>query len=301
MFRRIVVAGLRILGALVLVALVVAVVAAIAFGANLYKLPGTAQNLANKPAVEQPAVEKPAVEKPAEEKPAVEQPATAKETPTDQAAAANAAAEKPAIEAAKTFNYTPGGRGYALAVTEIKPEDMNGETGWTRVVQVLNEENLSWTTLVNITIDAPEAVAKDVAHWYEAKTLSLENPSGNTTDITVTVKLTRDTIATASAAPAGCAPCDPYKDANLKGSALGLGWFVKGGNADVTVNGAPANLADGTQVTEMGKVGKLQMGYPPDFKGVYEIKIVLHPGGHVDLNEGEKLTAVDNWPVPAAR
>ncbi|MEK7165773.1 MAG: hypothetical protein AAB874_03130 [Patescibacteria group bacterium] len=165
---------------------------------------------------------------------------------------------------ATTFTYEPGGEGYAIEVEQL------GE-GWHRIRTATNGEHPAWTFLVRVNCDA-----QDVLQWHMATELSVKGPTN------CTVEIKRD-LQSDSIEP------NPYETANSKNSPLGLGWFVKGNGAHVTVDDSSRAL-DG--------IGVFQMSFPKDWDGTWTIKISVEDKGLVYLSQGERLTENDTWPLP---
>jgi hypothetical protein len=175
------------------------------------------------------------------------------------------------------FDYTPGGKNYAWpgegAVQQL-------EDGWTRIRQAANGQFLPWTFLVRITANQS---LEDVAQWDSATKLILAN-SGDS-PITIKVEIRRD-----QAAAKEC-NCDPYVQANAKQSPLGLGWFFTGNGAAVAVN-------NDSQPVNLKGLGVKQISFPKDWTGIWTLVYTIQPNGQVVLNQGERITSVDNWPLP---
>jgi hypothetical protein len=186
------------------------------------------------------------------------------------APAAFAAAPAPTATPAAdpTWHYVPGGTGYALQTQPFAD-------GWSRIKLATNQEPLPWTFFARL---APETnVPLDsFAIWDSATRLQIRGP------IKAHLELKRDLASSKTIAP------DPYVVANVKKSPLGLGWFFTG-NGKVTINGTTIDLTG---------QGVFQIAFPADWTGVWAIDLDI-PVGLVMINQGERMTDVDNWPLPA--
>lgn len=204
-----------------------------------------------------------------------------------QTATAAAASTSPASTATKVPStqtptpvpaptpFIPGGPQFA-GPDKNAVEDRGG--GWHRIRQTANLDNPAWTAEFRLTLST--GTVDGFAQWPHPMLLTLVNPTGK--DVLVTLEIRRD-----QRAPAEC-NCDPY--AQAFGSGRG-GWFIGGSNADVRVNASAPLVLTG--------LGKYQMGFPRDFQGVWKIDLVLHPGAHVEINQGvARPDASDNWPLP---
>lgn len=175
------------------------------------------------------------------------------------------------------YTYTPGGQNYAWpsegAIEEV------GSDGWTRIRQAANGEYLPWT--FNTRITAPQSLDQ-VAQWDSATKLLLTNQTSSQT-INVRVELRRDNNAASEC------NCDPYAQA-FGSNRLGGGWFFTGSNASVVVNGSEPVALRG--------LGVQQLNFPRDWNGVYVLDISIAPMGQVTINQGERRTSTDNFPLP---
>lgn len=174
----------------------------------------------------------------------------------------------------KVFTYTPGGEGFGQWATDvITPDGATQPCG--RIWQATNLENLAWTTIFcdwQVSEPAPKL------QWPHATQLTVSGWG------IVEFELWRDLAASATL------DTDPYGVANAKNSPLGLGWMVQGFNGTVCINDVCQKLEGG---------GVYQLGFPQDMKGGYRIRIVID-NGQVNFWQGERLTSVDNWPLPSA-
>lgn len=194
---------------------------------------------------------------------------TPTQTPSPTATPLPTAVVTPTIQ---VYDYTPGGEGFGKWATDVVHPDgyAQGECG--RVWQATNLENLPWVSMFcrwQVSDPTPKL------QWPHPTQLTV---SGNGT---VQFELWRDHGADSSNP-------SPYDVANVKNSPLGLGWFVQGFNAEICVNGACQKLDGG---------GVFQIGFPEDFQGHYDIVITV-TSGQANFWQGEKLTSVDNWPIP---
>ena len=194
-------------------------------------------------------------------------------TVTPATIATSAPASTAQVTASDVFTYTPGGANYVF------PEDgaleQVGTEGWTRIRRAANGQYLAWTFLVRVKCDRD---ISDNMQWDSATKLLVAGPIG------CTIEIKRDLDSSKSISP------DPYGVANSKKSPLGLGWFISGNGATVRVN-------DSDPIALKG-VGVKQMAFPADWTGTWTIEVNVLPNGQVTLNQGEKLTKVDNWPLP---
>lgn len=204
---------------------------------------------------------------------------------------------------AVTYEYTPGGTGYALGVNLITQTytvpvgiraytvtdtlRVQEEIQWTRIVRAMNEEYLPWTFLFALECDQP---VEEVAQWDSATKLKLAAPE--TADLHCVAYIRRDLYASANHAELDIEE-DPYITANAKNSPEGLGWFLEG-NGWVSV-------FDSEQV-ELGlrtpDLSVAQLAFPKNWDGYWEIHIVVPAGGLVTLAQGERLTNVDTFNLP---
>jgi hypothetical protein len=168
--------------------------------------------------------------------------------------------------------FSPGGPSFGQYATDVTmPVGATGDCG--RIWQATNGQNLAWTAVFcNWQITNPGPQMK-----WTLPTEAVISGSG-----TISFDLYRDLAASQSEHP------DPYQVANAAKSPLGLGWFFRGANGDVCVNGNCKPLSAGKT---------FQLGFPPGMTGSYAIAITLD-NGKVEFWQGEKQNSRDDWPLP---
>lgn len=172
---------------------------------------------------------------------------------------------------AEVFNYVPGGPNYTYP--EEGAVEQLGD-GWTRIRRAANGQYLPWTFHVKMTCDRP---VENQLQWDSATKLMIFG------EIECNIELRRDLESSQTTSP------DPYQVANVKQSPLGLGWFI-GGVGTISVNS--------TETIELKGPGVKQMAFPANWSGTWIIKLQVPSNGLVILNQGERLTNQDNWPLP---
>jgi len=178
--------------------------------------------------------------------------------------------------AVQTYNYVPGGPNYAWPGTGSDKGWEVLDDGWTRIRQAANGDFCPWTWLVRIGTDNFTALDQ-FAQWDSCVSLILGGP------VTATVEIQRDLVSSSKIDP------DPYVVANAKKSPLGLGWFVKGNGATVSLGG---------NSVAMNGLGVYQVPFPQDFGGVLSFEIQIAANGQVVMNQGELFTTSNTWEVP---
>lgn len=180
----------------------------------------------------------------------------------------------PVLTMTRVYSYTPGGEGFGQWANVVAPTGATGPCG--RVWQGTNLENFPWTFII-CDWKVSDTSPKLKLQWPHATQLTISG-SG-----IVEFSLWRDLAASQS-------DPDPYEVANVKQSPLGLAWFAQGFNGTVCINDECQRLEGG---------GVFQLGFPHDMQGAYRVRIVVD-GGQVNFWQGEKITSVDTWPLPAA-
>lgn len=193
--------------------------------------------------------------------------ATEKATPTAEVIAT------PTKTKETTYDYVPGGPNYAWPETGVEQL----EDRWTRIRQAANGQFLPWTFLTRIGCDREPLDAQ--LQWDSATKLMIFG------EIECKIELRRDLESADLVSP----DPDPYDVANAKNSPLGLGLFISGVGEVIVNDGDPVELKG---------PGVKQLNFPKDWEGIWKIELKVPENGVVVLNQGERITPNDNWPLP---
>lgn len=168
--------------------------------------------------------------------------------------------------------------------TEINGVMFLTEAGCFRVVTAANGENPPWVSGYCVSRDGVAATTVDTLQTWG---LQMDAPTefiwANNDTVAHTYVFT---IGVDEQAYADC-DCNPYSQAH--GGSL-IGWTITGNLGDVAVNGGESY--------ELNGAGVYQMNLPEHMDGVYNVEIIVQPGGFINLRQGAMQTTTPNWPIP---